>query len=75
MVNGKHGQMTAPQVSHATPWLTIEQLADRWQTTVQAVYKLRHTGKTPRAAKWGRSLRWHIDDVTEWENAQREGGS
>jgi excisionase family DNA binding protein len=67
--------MTNSQAPPPTPWLTIEQMADRLQTTVQGVYKLRHHGKTPRAAKWGRSLRWHIDDVTAWETQQREAAS
>ena len=58
----------------ASPWLTIEQFAGRLQTTVQAVYKLRHLGKAPRAAKVGKSLRFHVDDVAAWERDQREAG-
>ncbi len=59
----------------ATPWLTTPQLAERWQTTEQALLKLRHLGKTPRAIKIGKSLRWHIDDVTAFETQRREASA
>lgn len=58
----------------ASPWLTIEQLADRLQTTVQATYKLRHLGKLPPAVRVGKSLRFHVDDVIAWERTQRAAG-
>ncbi len=65
--------MASSQV--ASPWLTIEQLADRWQTTVAAVYKLRNRGSTPKAIKVGKSLRFHVDDVTAWERERREASA
>jgi excisionase family DNA binding protein len=59
------------QVQAASPWLTIEQLAERWQKPLQTLYKLRQRGKTPPAVKLGRTLRFHIDDVTAYEERQR----
>lgn len=57
------------------PWLTIEQLAERWQDTVRALYARRHRGQMPRGVKLGRELRFHIDDVEEYERRQREAAS
>jgi excisionase family DNA binding protein len=58
-----------------TPWLTVDQLADRLHTTVAAVYKQRHLGKMPTAVKAGRALLFHRDDVERWEAKQREAAS
>ncbi len=63
------------QIETVSPWLTIEQLADRWQTTVAAVYKLRSRGSTPKAIKVGKSLRFHLDDVQAFERQRREASA
>lgn len=61
-------------VTETTPWLTADQLAERWQTTIAALYKMRnrHREQVPRAVKIGRELRFHIEDVEEHERRQRE---
>jgi hypothetical protein len=44
--------MTSPP-SEESPHLTIKQLADRWQTTPQAIRIARHRGKAPKGFKRG----------------------
>jgi len=65
--------MTTAQVT--SPWLTIHQLAERLQTTAAAVYKLRQHGQCPRGVRVGKSLRFHIADVEQWEQDRREASA
>jgi predicted DNA-binding transcriptional regulator AlpA len=55
------------------PLLTIEDLAERWQTTRGVIYGMRHRGRTPPAVFIGKELRWRLADVEEWERNELEG--
>jgi hypothetical protein len=44
--------MTSPP-AEAAPHLTIRQLAERWQTTPQAIRLARHRGRAPKGFKRG----------------------
>jgi excisionase family DNA binding protein len=63
------------EIPTASPWLTIEQMAERWQKPLETMYKLRQRGKTPPAVKLGKTLRFHISDVESWEESQRREAS
>jgi predicted DNA-binding transcriptional regulator AlpA len=53
--------------------LTIQDLAERWNTTRQVVYGMRHRREGPPAMRIGRELRWRLEDVELWEATRREG--
>lgn len=46
------------------------QLAERWQTTAQAIYIARHRGKAPKGFKRGVKLLFPIAAVEAFEAAQ-----
>jgi excisionase family DNA binding protein len=51
--------------------LTAEELAERWQVSVDQVYRLAKAGRAP-AVKLGRYYRFRLDAVEQFE---RNGGS
>jgi excisionase family DNA binding protein len=55
-----------------SPWLTVEQVAERLQVPVKTVRYWRHLGTGPRAVRVGRFIRYHIDDLAKWERALPE---
>jgi predicted DNA-binding transcriptional regulator AlpA len=50
--------------------LTIKQLADREQVAVRTVYWWNQIGKAPRRIKIGRTIRYRLADVEQWEKSQ-----
>lgn len=54
-----------------SPWLSIDQLAARLQMQPTTLAYWRVQGKGPAFAKFGRHIRYHVDDVVEWESEQR----
>lgn len=62
--------MTAP-----SPWLTREQLADRWVMAVQTLADWAVKKQGPGYRRFGGLVRYSLEDVIAWENAQPvEGG-
>jgi excisionase family DNA binding protein len=55
-----------------TLWLTVEDLAERWDLPVGTIRKFCASGKVPRRVRFGKRIRFHIDDVLAWEHLQRE---
>ena len=53
-----------------SPWINREQFADRIGVPENTVKWWAATGKGPKYRKFGRHVRYHIDDVLEWENQQ-----
>jgi len=53
--------------STATPWLTIEQLCERFQIPITTARWWRAQRTGPPAVKVGRFIRYRIADVEEWE--------
>jgi excisionase family DNA binding protein len=50
-----------------SPYLTIDELAERYQVPVATVRYWRHLGTGPKAVKIGRFVRFGLDDVLAWE--------
>lgn len=50
-----------------SPYMTIDDLAERYQIPVQTVRHWRIRGTGPRAVKIGRYIRYRVDDVLDWE--------
>lgn len=49
------------------PYLTSDELAERYQVPVQTVRYWRHMGTGPKAVKIGRFVRYRMDAVLMWE--------
>lgn len=54
------------------PFLTVDQLAARYQVSAQTIRDWRLDGKGPVATKLGGSVRYALADVIAWEREQRE---
>lgn len=65
--------MTSSKSENGSPHLTVQQLADRWQTTAAAVYIARHRGKAPKGFKRGVKVLFPITEVEAFEAAQMAG--
>lgn len=50
-----------------SPHLTVPQLAERWHTSAQAIYSMRHRGKAPKGFKRGVTLLFPLDEVKQFE--------
>ena len=51
-------------------WLTRQELADRWKMPTASLNQWACQGKGPRYARFGRHVRYRLNDVIAWENAQ-----
>lgn len=51
-------------------WIGIEALAEHLDVPVRTIrtWRAKRTGPQPR--KFGRHLRWNVDDVAAWANGQ-----
>jgi predicted DNA-binding transcriptional regulator AlpA len=56
-----------------SPFLTLDELAERYQVPVATVRYWRNRGTGPKAVKIGRYLRFRIEDVLTWEREQFGG--
>lgn len=54
-----------------SPFLTTQQLADRWQTTPQSIANMRHRGSTPPGYKIGGRVLYRVDEVLDFEQSLR----
>jgi len=54
-------------------YFTLNSLAERLGVTRPTISRLSKAGDFPRPIKVGRQLRFHPDDVAEWERQQRAG--
>lgn len=50
-----------------SPHLTVPQLAERWHTTPQAIYAMRHRGKAPKGFRRGVPILFPLDEVKQFE--------
>lgn len=50
-----------------SPYLTIDDLAERYQVPVATVRYWRLRGTGPKAVKIGRFVRYRVEDVFAWE--------
>jgi predicted DNA-binding transcriptional regulator AlpA len=61
------GVATVPTDS---PFMTLDELAERYQLPVATVRYWRNHGKGPKAVKIGRYVRYRLEDVLAWEREQ-----
>lgn len=70
----KHSTIQAGDKAPIEPgevWLTMQDLADRYQVALQTVRVWHSTGKTPRSLKLnGKFVRFRMEDVLTWEAEQ-----
>lgn len=64
------GTPTAKIETHYEALLTVDQVAEHLQLPVATLYRYRHRGEGPRAARVGRHLRYRRADVEEWVEQQ-----
>jgi hypothetical protein len=48
-------------------FVSVDQLADRWNTSARVIYGMRYRGEGPPAMSIGRELRFRLSDVEAWE--------
>ena len=53
-----------------SPYLTTEQLAERWGVKPAYVRNLRHQRKAPAGLRVGKEVRFRNTDVEAWEQAR-----
>lgn len=51
-----------------SPFLTVDEVAERYQVPIATVRYWRHRGTGPKAVKIGRFIRYRLADVIEWEH-------
>jgi hypothetical protein len=56
-------------------WLTVEDLAERWDLPVGTIRKFCTSGKAPRRVRFGKRIRFHIDDVLAFERQRRDASA
>ena len=54
----------------ASPWMTIEELADRLHLSVKTLYNWGLDGRGPAPVKVGRRLLYRVTTVEAWEAKQ-----
>jgi excisionase family DNA binding protein len=55
-----------------TGWIGPEQLAEELGVPLRTIYAWRSTGKGPRAARFGKHLRFARVDVDAWTEQQKD---
>ena len=55
-------------------WLSNDDLAARYGVSVSTIRQWRAASTGPRGRRFGRHVRYALDDVTEWEDAAPEDG-
>jgi hypothetical protein len=58
--------------AHASEFLTVEELAERWRTTPCGIHNLRHRGTAPIAHRLGRRTLFRLADVEAFEATRRD---
>lgn len=48
-------------------WLTASELAERWQIAPSTLTGWRQTGRGPRFARFGNSIRYRVTDIEQYE--------
>ncbi|WP_238147615.1 helix-turn-helix transcriptional regulator [Rothia uropygioeca] len=70
----RHSRIEAderPALDPGAQWLTMQDLADRYQVALQTIRVWHSQGKTPRSLKLNNKfVRFRLDDVQAWEREQ-----
>jgi hypothetical protein len=56
-------------------WLTRTEVSERIKVPVATLNQWGSQGRGPKYRKFGRHVRYLLDDVIVWENAQTTGGA
>jgi len=51
-------------------WLSNDELADRYGVSVATIRKWRHERSGPAGVKFGRHVRYSLDECERWEREQ-----
>lgn len=51
--------------------LTRQEFCDRYGITYRTAEMMAHRGQGPRVTRLGRKAYYHVDDITNWIDAQR----
>lgn len=62
-------------MANGSPWLTTNELAERWRTVPETVRYWRHVGKGPPSFKVGRRVLYSLEDVVAYERANITDGA
>lgn len=62
--------MTTPALTD--PWLTVADVARRFQVPVKTVHTWRYTATGPRGVKFGRHVRFRESEVRRWERERED---
>ena len=57
---------TGPPQNTPPPLLTAQDIARMLQVSVRTVWRLRDSGKIPRAVTIGGSIRWRTSEIQRW---------
>ena len=52
------------------PWLSNEDLAERYGVSIDTVRKWRHEGTGPAGVRFGRHVRYSLAELERWERVQ-----
>ncbi len=53
-------------------FLSIQELAKRYRVSTKTIYTMKKHGRLPAPLRVGRSVRWDMNDITEWEKNAKE---
>ncbi len=53
-------------------WLSLREVAESAGLPIDTFRKIRARGQGPRGVMMGRQLRFHVEDVEQWERDRRE---
>lgn len=67
--------MTMPVAPGQRRWLSLPEVAENLGLPIDTFRKIRARGQGPRGVLMGRQLRFHVEDVEEWERERRSSAS
>ena len=53
-------------------FLSIQELAKRYRVSTKTIYTMKKAGRLPAPLRVGRSVRWDMNDIPEWEKNAKE---
>lgn len=53
-----------------SPWRTVEELAERWRRSPQAIHDMRHRGNAPKGYRFGKRVLFKLEDIIEFEESR-----
>ncbi|MGI5325527.1 helix-turn-helix transcriptional regulator [Actinomadura nitritigenes] len=66
-MNVSETSMASPVATHADPYLTTAEVANRYRTEPSTVRYWRHIGDGPKGVKIGRRILYRLSECERWE--------